>query len=75
METFQIREHVQKHYSTAASAPSNARYAQSVAHTFGYSESELASIPKYANLGLSCGNPLALASLKKVNVSAPDLYE
>jgi len=30
----------------------------------GYSPAELASIPEGANLGLGCGNPVALASLK-----------
>ncbi|MYI06881.1 MAG: arsenite methyltransferase [Gemmatimonadetes bacterium] len=29
----------------------------------GYDESELASVPEGANLGLGCGNPVALASL------------
>lgn len=30
----------------------------------GYSEEELSSLPEGANMGLSCGNPTALASLK-----------
>lgn len=30
----------------------------------GYSDEELSSIPEDANLGLSCGNPVAIASLK-----------
>jgi arsenite methyltransferase len=30
----------------------------------GYSEAELATLPEGANMGLSCGNPTALASLK-----------
>jgi len=30
----------------------------------GYSEAELATLPDGANMGLSCGNPTALASLK-----------
>lgn len=37
---------------------------RAVAQAFGYSSSELASIPAEANMGLSCGNPTALASLK-----------
>lgn len=36
---------------------------RSVAAAFGYSEAELASLPEQANMGLSCGNPLALASV------------
>lgn len=31
----------------------------------GYSEDELTSVPDGANMGLGCGNPVALASLKK----------
>ena len=36
---------------------------RSVASAFGYSQDELASLPEQANTGLSCGNPLALASV------------
>lgn len=35
-----------------------------VAEAFGYSAKELASIPAEANMGLSCGNPIATAHLK-----------
>ncbi len=34
-----------------------------LAHAFGYSDGELDSIPEEANLGVSCGNPIAMASL------------
>jgi arsenite methyltransferase len=34
-----------------------------VAQAFGYSAEELASLPEKANLGVSCGNPVAMASL------------
>ncbi len=34
------------------------------AQTLGYSEKETASVPEGSNLGLGCGNPLAIASLK-----------
>jgi SAM-dependent methyltransferase len=37
---------------------------RSVAEAFGYSAEELASIPAEANMGLSCGNPTAFASLR-----------
>jgi len=36
-----------------------------IAQAFGYSEEELASIPEEANMGLSCGNPTAMASLRE----------
>ncbi|MGP0068079.1 MAG: arsenite methyltransferase [Isosphaeraceae bacterium] len=38
--------------------------AEGLAITFGYSADELATLPEGANLGLSCGNPQALAALK-----------
>src|SRR5207249_6190668 len=35
-----------------------------VAEAFGYTPEQLASIPAEANMGLSCGNPTAFASLR-----------
>jgi arsenite methyltransferase len=35
-----------------------------LARKLGYNEAELATLPDGANMGLSCGNPTALASLK-----------
>ena len=37
---------------------------RSVAAAFGYSTDELASLPSEANMGLSCGNPVAMATLR-----------
>ena len=37
--------------------------AQTVSKSIGYSDAEIASVPEGANLGLGCGNPVALASL------------
>jgi SAM-dependent methyltransferase len=37
---------------------------KAVAEAFGYTADELASIPAEANMGLSCGNPTAFASLR-----------
>ncbi|MGE5294520.1 MAG: arsenite methyltransferase, partial [Solirubrobacterales bacterium] len=42
--------------------------AQEVAKSVGYSEAELAVLPEGANMGLSCGNPTAIASLKASEV-------
>lgn len=36
-----------------------------IAQAFGYSAEELAAIPEEANMGLSCGNPTAMASLRE----------
>ena len=38
---------------------------RAVAEAFGYTAEELASIPAEANMGLSCGNPTATASLRE----------
>ncbi|KAK3316024.1 S-adenosyl-L-methionine-dependent methyltransferase [Apodospora peruviana] len=62
--TSEIYHQVSKHYS-AASKSTSAKYGEAVAKSFGYTEDELANIPEDANLGLSCGNPLAIASLRE----------
>jgi arsenite methyltransferase len=38
---------------------------RAVAEAFGYTPEELASIPAGANMGLSCGNPTAMAQLRE----------
>jgi arsenite methyltransferase len=54
-----------KYGSTAQSGlSSNQEGVRAVAEAFGYSPEELASIPAEANMGLSCGNPTAFASLR-----------
>ncbi|HJW72309.1 MAG TPA: arsenite methyltransferase [Geothrix sp.] len=47
-----------------ASACCGGGSASQVALGVGYSDAELATLPEGANLGLSCGNPTALAELK-----------
>lgn len=39
--------------------------AQSISKSLGYTEDELKAVPEGANLGLGCGNPVALASLRE----------
>ncbi len=39
--------------------------AQEISKNIGYSEEELNAVPEGTNLGLGCGNPVALASLKE----------
>ena len=41
---------------------------RAVAEAFGYSAEDLASLPSQANMGLSCGNPVALAGLREGEV-------
>ncbi len=51
--------------ATARSALTNdVAGVQAVAEAFGYTAEELSSIPSEANMGLSCGNPIASAHLK-----------
>jgi SAM-dependent methyltransferase len=61
-----ITEAVQSKYAAVASSELSNRHegVQAVAEAFGYSAAELASIPAEANMGLSCGNPVAQASLR-----------
>lgn len=65
MDTQQIYGQVTERYS-AASRGATVEYGQAVAKAFGYSEQELADTLQESNLGLSCGNPLALASIREV---------
>jgi SAM-dependent methyltransferase len=61
-----ILEVVRSNYGAVAGSGLSSEHdgVRAVAEAFGYSPAELASIPAEANLGLSCGNPLAFASLK-----------
>ena len=68
----QIRETVREGYAKIAKTGGQcgsasccgSGAAQEVARVVGYSEAELATLPEGANMGLSCGNPTAIASLK-----------
>lgn len=65
MDSQKIYDQVRAHYS-AASQGSTAEYSNAIAESFGYTKEELASAPEGSNLGLSCGNPLAIASISEV---------
>ena len=52
-------------YSPSASCCGSASIAEEIGKRIGYGNEELSSVPDGANLGLGCGNPLALASLKE----------
>jgi SAM-dependent methyltransferase len=61
-----LTESIQAKYGSVAGSTLSNRDAgvRAVAEAFGYSADELARIPQEANMGLSCGNPTALASLR-----------
>ena len=42
--------------------------AENISKKIGYTDEDLNAVPEGANLGLGCGNPIALASLKKGEV-------
>src|SRR6202162_1950984 len=62
----QILDSVKSKYGAVAESTLSSDHAgvKAVAEAFGYSAEELSSIPAGANMGLSCGNPTATASLR-----------
>lgn len=48
--------------STCCGSPASAR---NISRSIGYTKEEMDAVPEGANLGLGCGNPVALASLKE----------
>jgi len=75
MKDEQIRKTVREGYAEIAKkgrsccAPTSSccgsDQAQTVSKNVGYSDEEMAAVPDGANLGLGCGNPVALASLSE----------
>ncbi len=79
MDKEEIRKAVREGYGKIAKQDSSccaseksccgsAHSAQDIGRKIGYSEEELKVVPEGANLGLGCGNPIALASLKEGEV-------
>jgi SAM-dependent methyltransferase len=70
----QIRDEVRKRYAETADScgcggascctPSGSESIE-VSEKLGYSKEELEALPVESNMGLGCGNPIAIASLKK----------
>jgi len=77
MENEKVKEHVKKRYgeiaktdcsscsSSCCSSSSCGTPPQYVAWKLGYSPTDIESVPEESVLGLGCGNPVALASLKE----------
>lgn len=61
-----IEEVVRERYAAVAASTltNESTGVRAVAEAFGYSAEELQSIPAEANMGLSCGNPVATAHLR-----------
>src|SRR5213595_3454971 len=62
----EIVEQVRSRYAAVAASGLAGDHAgvRAIAEAFGYSAEELTAVPAEANMGLSCGNPTAFASLK-----------
>jgi len=76
MKKEEIKKVVRKSYAKIAKQESSccapvdsccgtADLAQDISKKIGYSEEDMKTVPEGANLGLGCGNPVALASLKE----------
>jgi SAM-dependent methyltransferase len=66
-----VREEVRRRYGTTAlgkSACADDSCTSTDATALGYSSEDVAAVPEAANLGLGCGNPLAIASLREGQV-------
>jgi len=61
-----LLEKVQDQYAAVARSglSNDSKAVRSVAEAFGYTTEDLASLPPQANMGLSCGNPVAVAGLR-----------
>ncbi len=69
MKETQIKKAVREGYAKIAkqrkSCCGAGDLAEHVSKQIGYSEEELETVPQGANLGLGCGNPVAMASLRE----------
>ena len=77
MEKSEIKKIVRENYANVAARQSSCcggstccggPNATDISKSIGYNDEEMAAVPDGANLGLGCGNPVALASLKEGEV-------
>jgi len=76
MKEEEIKQYVRDRYARAAQQGSSCcqpatpccggvRETEAISKKIGYTDQDLKAVPEGANLGLGCGNPLALASLRE----------
>jgi ubiquinone/menaquinone biosynthesis C-methylase UbiE len=76
MKEEEIKQYVRDRYARAAQQGSSCcqpatsccgggRETEALSKNIGYTDQDLKAVPEGANLGLGCGNPLALASLRE----------
>lgn len=76
MDSSTVYSLVRTHYGDLATRPSGLEVShENIAKAFGYEPSELHSIPQDANLGVGCGNPLALAKLREVRTPNQEIMQ
>src|SRR5258708_3283122 len=71
MNEIDIREKVREHYAGVAEGEmsycakeSSCCGSENISQKLGYSEEDLASLPKQSEMGLGCGNPISFAKLR-----------
>lgn len=67
MDSKELYDLVQTRYGELAGKEEHTSAQENAAKAFGYGAAELSSIPAGANLGVSCGNPIALADIHEVS--------
>lgn len=66
MDAKKIQEEISAKYGAIAKSGSGTDgSAMKIAKAFGYTDEDLAKVPEGANLGLGCGNPVALANVRE----------
>ncbi len=68
MKEQEIKQAVREGYAEKATSGSSCcgpNPAEDISKKIGYTGEDIGSVPEGANLGLGCGNPVALASLKE----------
>lgn len=69
METKDVREDVKKRYggiaTQAGASCCGGAAAETISKGVGYTDEDLQQVPEGADLGLGCGNPVAIAALKE----------
>lgn len=60
----ELQDAVRRRYAGIAEGARPPEAAERVARAVGYDDGDLAAVPDGSNLGLGCGNPVALASLR-----------
>jgi len=70
MEETKVKDIVKKSYAEIATTKTNCcgcKSAQAISKSIGYSDEDMNAVPE-ANLGLGCGNPIALSKIKDGDV-------